>query len=514
MKTKILISILVLILIIAVILQIFVFSKREKREGEEKRGPAKKEKIIREPAVAGQFYPSEKSEIETQIEKFFENAKIGSISGKIFALILPHAGYQFSGQVASFGYKALLENYKENLEKEKTIVLIGSSHHYPIEGAVIDGSDTWKTPLGEIEIDKDLVEFLKKESPIFKINSTPHKPEHSLEVHLPFLQKIFPKFKIVPILVNQLREGELEKVSQILAEISGDNIIFIASSDMSHYPKYEDANYADKRVIEAILSGKVENLEKTIQDLEKENIQNAVTFLCAKEPVKIVMKIAEKMGADKIELLKYANSGDTSYGNKSSVVGYSAIAFLLEGKPLSTEDQKTLLKIARETVETYIREGKFPEYKIDSPALNKKLGAFVTIKKHGNLRGCIGRFSPTDIPLYQVVSQMAIAAATQDVRFTPVRVDELKDLTYEISVLSPLKRIDDWRKIEIGKHGVQIRYGLRSGVFLPQVATENNWNLETFLSMLCIEKLGLPGNCYKEKEAQIYVFTAQVFGEE
>jgi uncharacterized protein (TIGR00296 family) len=109
---------------------------------------------------------------------------------------------------------------------------------------------------------------------------------------------------------------------------------------------------------------------------------------------------------------------------------------------------------------------------------------------------------------------MAIAAATQDVRFTPVKVDELKDLTYEISVLSPLKKIDDWRKIEIGKHGVQIRYGLRSGVFLPQVATENNWNLETFLSMLCIEKLGLPGNCYKEKEAQIYVFTAQVFGEE
>jgi len=509
MKKKILISILISILILVVILQIFVFSKKEKREE-----VLKKEKIIREPAVAGQFYPSEKSEIETQIEKFFENAKIGSTSGKIFALILPHAGYQFSGQVASFGYKALLENYKENLEKEKTIVLIGSSHHYPIEGAVIDGSDTWKTPLGEVEIDKDLVEFLKKESSIFKVNSTPHKPEHSLEVHLPFLQKIFSKFKIVPILVNQLGEEELEKVSQILAEISGDNIIFIASSDMSHYLKYEDANYADKKVIDAILSGKVENLEKTIQNLEKENIQNAATFLCAKEPVKIVMKIAEKMGADRIELLKYANSGDTPYGNKSSVVGYSAIAFLVEEKPLSKEDQKTLLKIARETVENYIKEGKIPEYKIDSPDLNKKLGAFVTIKKHGNLRGCIGRFSPTDIPLYQVVSQMAIAAATQDVRFTPVKVDELKDLTYEISVLSPLKRIDDWRKIEIGKHGVQIRYGLRSGVFLPQVATENNWNLETFLSMLCIEKLGLPGNCYKEKEAQIYVFTAQVFGEE
>jgi AmmeMemoRadiSam system protein B/AmmeMemoRadiSam system protein A len=513
MRVKTLVLIFVAVLVFAVIFQVFVFSKKEKKT-EKEREIIQKEKILREAAVAGQFYPGEKTEIESQIEKFFENAKLPQISGKIFALILPHAGYQFSGQVAAFGYKALSENFKENLNGEKTVVLIGPSHHYPIEGAVIDGSDFWKTPLGEVEIDKNLVEFLKKESPIFKVDLTPHKPEHSLEVQLPFLQKIFPEFKIVPILVNQLADEELEKVSQVLAEISGDNVIFIASSDMSHYPKYENANYADKKVIEAILSGKTENLEKTTQELEKEKIPNAVTFLCGEGAVKVVMKIAEKIGVDKIELLKYANSGDTSFGNKNSVVGYSAIVFLVEDKPLDKEDQKNLLKIARETVETYVREGKIPQYKIDSPALNKKLGAFVTIKKHGNLRGCIGRFSPSDIPLYQVVSQMAIAAATQDVRFTPVRADELKDLTYEISVLSPLKRIDDWRKIEIGKQGVQIRYGLRSGVFLPQVATENNWGLETFLSMLCTEKLGLPQNCYKEKEAQIYVFTAQVFGEE
>jgi len=514
MKVKIFVPIFLVILIVfAILLQIFLFSRKEKGT-EKKLEISKKEKIIREAAVAGQFYPAQNSEIETQIDQFFGNVKIPQISGKISALILPHAGYQFSGQVAAFGYKFLFENFKENLNEEKTIVLIGSSHHYPIEGVVVDDSDIWETSLGEIEVDKNLVEFLKKESSIFKIDSTPHKREHSLEVQVPFLQKIFPKFKILPILLNQLREDELEKVSQILAVISGENVVFIASSDMSHYPKYEDANYADKKVIDAILSGKAEDLEKTIKNLEKENIQNAATFLCGKESVKVVMKIAEKIGADKIELLNYANSGDTPFGDKKNVVGYSAIAFLIEEKPLTIEDQKTLLRITRETVETYIREGKIPEFKINSPFLNKKLGAFVTIKKHGDLRGCIGRFSPTDIPLYQVVSQMAIASATQDARFTPVKVDELKDLKYEISVLSSLKMINDLKEIEIGKHGVQIKYGLRSGVFLPQVAIENNWDLETFLSMLCREKLGLAENCYQEKDAQIYIFTAQVFGEE
>jgi len=511
MKTKILISICIAILITGIILQIFFFSKKERNKETE---IIEKEKIIREPAVAAQFYPFSRPELETQIEGFLNKANPPQVSGKIFALIVPHAGYQFSGQVAAFGYKVLLEKSKENFDEEKTVILIGSSHHYLTEGTIIDGSDAWKTPLGDVEIDKNLVEFLSKNSSIFKVDPIPHKPEHSLEVHLPFLQKIFSKFKIVPILVNQLKEEELEKISQILAEIWEDNVIFVVSTDLSHYPNYENANYADKRVIQAILSSKVENLEKTIQELEKENIQNAVTFLCAKEPVRIVMKTAEKIGVDKIELLKYANSGDTPAGDKNKVVGYAAIAFLIEEQPLSDDHRRLLLRIARESVETYISLGKIPKYEIDSPLLNKKLGAFVTIKKHGNLRGCIGRFSPTDIPLYQVVSQMAIAAATQDVRFPPVRIDELKELTYEISVLSPLKKINDWRKIEVGKHGVKIKYGSRSGVFLPQVATENNWDLKTFLSMLCIEKLGLSGDCYKQKDAQIYVFTAQVFGEE
>ncbi|MCD6270960.1 AmmeMemoRadiSam system protein A [bacterium] len=170
--------------------------------------------------------------------------------------------------------------------------------------------------------------------------------------------------------------------------------------------------------------------------------------------------------------------------------------------------------MARESVETYIKEGKIPEFSEDNPMLNQKLGAFVTIKKHGKLRGCIGEFSPTKEPLYKVVSKMAIAAATKDIRFSPVKEEELDELEYEVSVLSEPQKIDNWRKIELGKHGVIIRQSLNQGVFLPQVADETGWSLEKFLSELCFQKAGLPPDCYKDKNTEIYTFTAKVFSEE
>ena len=215
------------------------------------------------------------------------------------------------------------------------------------------------------------------------------------------------------------------------------------------------------------------------------------------------------------KLLKYANSGDVSIGDKSQVVGYAAIAFSSKktDDELGLAEQKRLLEIAKETVETYIREGKTIDIKESMPNLNKHQGAFVTLKKHGELRGCIGLFEP-DIPLYKVVIEMGIAAATEDHRFSPVTKDELGDLEYEISVLSPLKKIDSWEDIEIGKHGVKIVKGFRSGVFLPQVATENNWDLDTFMSVLCTQKAGLPSDCWKnDPDLDIYVFTAQIFDE-
>jgi len=497
---------------------------------------------IREPAVAGQFYPAEREELEQQIRDFLKMAELPAAKGNIRALISPHAGYVFSGPVAAYCYKSI---QGKNFD---TIIIIGPSHHSYIENAIIDGNDIWKTPLGEVMVDKKLRNSILKENDLFEINSQIHSLEHCLEVQIPFLQVAlgnvilshseesggkstdssepkFPQdnnFKILPILVNKLTDQELEKISDILAKYIDDKTLIIASSDMSHYPSYEDANYSDKKVLKAILTGKVEELRNVINNLEKENIPNLHTCLCGETAVEVVMKVAEKINAEEIELLKYANSGDTSFGDKSQVVGYGAVAFMsdkrsvISDKELNEAQKKKLLEIAKTSVEKYILENKIPEFKIDDPVLNTPMGAFVTIRKHGQLRGCIGRFwsKDLDLPLYKTVSYMAIAAATSDTRFLPVRPEELKDLTYEISVLSPLKKIDDWHKIEIGKHGVEIRKGNNVGVFLPQVATENNWDLEEFMGNLCEHKAGLPRDAWKTGEVELYIFTAQVFGEE
>lgn len=179
---------------------------------------------------------------------------------------------------------------------------------------------------------------------------------------------------------------------------------------------------------------------------------------------------------------------------------------------LGKDQQKQLLTIARQTLEVYFRDRTIPEIIVKDNDLQQELGAFVTLTNHGQLRGCIGRFEPHE-PLYRVVQQMAIEAATKDHRFYPITYSELKDIKIEISVLSPNQKINDWRQIKLGEHGVIIRKGLQIGTFLPQVATETGWDLETFLSNLCSHKAGLPPDNYKDPSAALYIFTAQVFGE-
>ena len=477
----------------------------------QKQGP------IRKPQVAGAFYPAERQILENQINGFLEKAMLAQKPGKVLALIVPHAGYQFSGGVAAYGYKTLKD------EKIDTVILIGNSHHEYFEGVSIFPQGFYQTPLGKIEIDADLAEALIEESDRIFFRETAHAREHCLEVQLPFLQKALQKFKIVPIIFGSGSREDYKILAQaLLKHTKGKDVVFVASSDLSHYPPGELAQKADLKTLAAISTGSIENLESTIQELTEQNIPGAVTFACGLDAIKTVMQIANELGADKIEVLKYQHSGDVS-GDMLRVVGYGAVAFyqqdsksveqVLEQTVLSQKDKEELLQIAKLSLEGFVKQGKVPEFQVSSPALNQKLGAFVTLKKHGALRGCIGRFSPTDIPLYRVVSEMAIAAGTKDLRFYPVSQDELPELDYEISVLSNLEKVDDWREIEIGKHGVQIEYGTKSGVFLPQVATENNWNLETFLGQLCFQKLNLPWNCWKSKEAKLYIFTAEIFSD-
>jgi len=482
------------------------FMKKEKPEQNVSQN--KNEELpTRKPAVAGSFYPGDKDELNSMIDEFLAKVELPKLEPHIRALVVPHAGYVYSGQVAAYAYKALMGSSPAG--EITRVIIIGNSHQEYFDGASIYPKGYFETPLGKVEIDADFSKKLMEASDKIYFKESAHQQEHSLEVQIPFLQKTLKNFKIVPIILGN-QEGASDILINALKNLIDDNTLIIASSDLSHYPNYKDAQYSDNKVIQAILSGKRENLRETISELEAENIPNLQTCACGHDSIEVVMGLMEGKTA---KLLKYANSGDVT-GDKSQVVGYGAIVFTsdkLENE-LNKAEQKRLLEIAKQAVETYIKEGKIIEIKEDNPMLNRPLGAFVTLEENGELRGCIGSFEPV-IPLYQVVIEMGISAAVNDPRFVPVSKSELDKLEYEISVLSPLKKVNSWQDIEIGKHGVEIRKGSRNGVFLPQVATENSWDLDTFMSTLCTQKAGLSADCWKDPETEIYVFTAQVFDE-
>ena len=324
---------------------------------------------IRKPAAAGTFYPAEPVELKQKINNFLEKAAVSQVSGFIKGLIVPHAGYDYSGQVAGYGFKALKDYFKPEQNSPITIILLGPSHNYYAQGAILDASDFWETPLGLVEINKDLANRLNKQNFLFQIGSSYHVPEHSLEAEVPFLQNVFSEINLVPILVGELNQEDTEKIAQTLAENADENTIFIASTDLSHYPSYENANYADKKTIQAVLTGQTKNLQETIAELERENIANLATCMCGEPAVEILMSIMQKLEADNIIPLKYANSGDTEIGDKLQVVGYASIIFSSKrkGMKLNQQEQERLLAIARQSVESYIKVGTCLLYTSPSP---------------------------------------------------------------------------------------------------------------------------------------------------
>lgn len=280
-----------------------------------------KEKL-RFPAVAGQFYPGEKKELDEMIEKFLEKAKIPEIDGEVFGLILPHAGYVFSGFVAAHGYKAIAGKDFE------TVILIGDSHCERFDGISIWEIGEWETPLGKIGVDSELTEKILKESERFFVRDSAHLFEHSLEVQIPFLQKTLKNFKIVPIIFGSENEDWKDLAKAILKTTKNKRILIIASSDLSHYPPYEISQKADLETIESILTCEPEKFAQKIKELERK-YPELDTFACAQDTIKTILEIAKERKAKAI-LLKYQNSGDTPLGEKFQVVGYSAIAFYVK----------------------------------------------------------------------------------------------------------------------------------------------------------------------------------------
>lgn len=458
---------------------------------------------IREPAVSGSFYPEKEDVLKEMVDGFLKTGT-KTIKGKIKGLIVPHAGYVFSGLCAAKGYKHL------EGEDYKTVIILGLSHQYPLNKPSISVFDAYKTPLGTIAVDVPMVKNIIKHNPDIVNIEKAEAIEHSIEVQIPFIQTILPKAKVVPILVAGSID-DLSNLAKALSKVIKDDTLVVASSDFSHYPNYKDANRVDKETISHILNFDTKAIIERELNVANSKIPGLSTYLCGFYPVIVLLETMKFMGVKEAGEIIYYNSGDTPYGEKDRVVGYSSICFYNK-EYLSKEEKKRLLFIARETLNTYLKDGKIPVFKEEKGKLLEKSGVFVTLHtKEGHLRGCIGYILPIK-PLYEAVIDNAISASVHDYRFPKVTYEELSNLKIEISVLTPPQKVSTYTDIVIGKHGIILSKGGKSAVFLPQVAKEQGWSREETLSHLCL-KAGLPSDAWK-RDCQFEVFEAEVFSEE
>jgi hypothetical protein len=473
------------------------------------------EQKIRHAGVAGSFYPADTKALAAMIDDMLAHASPPSLDGRIVAAVAPHAGYPYSGPVAACTYAALKGH------KYSRVVVIAPSHYEAFGFSSIYDGDSYATPLGTVQIDKGFAQQLVKMSSTIELSSKGHDrtsagAEHAIEVELPWLQRVLGDFELVPIVMGDQSYEKSRALGVALAKLiqdrdQGDTLV-LASSDLSHYHSYEDAENIDHRSLNALQAWDYLSMSR--------NFEKRIWEACGGAPIVAAMIAAEHMGANQAVVLKYANSGDTA-GDRERVVGYSAAAFVktlhgCEGQStfsISHEEKVELLDLARKSVEFGVTHDELYRPSVMThEALNQERGAFVTLTKSGALRGCIGYTSAMK-PLCLAVRDTAIMAAVRDPRFPPVTASELPQLEYEISVLSPLRRVTNIQQIKVGVHGLLIKDDTHEGLLLPQVAAEQQWDRVTFLEHTCI-KAGIRSECWKDEDTDIFAFTAVVFGDE
>src|ERR1017187_814559 len=470
---------------------------------------------VRAPAVAGLFYPGDAAALSKTIDGLLAKAPDHSIP-RLKALACPHAGYEFSGQTAAIAYKLLAGR------DVQTVVVMGPSHYAWFSNACIPNADAYKTPLGLVPISektKGLVAVAPfvlepqclvqrpqwwRQAPKPAPEEGPDTPEtweHSVEVQVPFLQKVLKNFKLLPVVIS---EADPAQVAKALAERIDDKTIVIASSDLSHYHSYQAAKGLDDRCVKAICD----------LDIDAMTTQEA----CGKTPILALLRLARQKGW-KAQVLDYRNSGDVT-GEKDRVVGYTSVAFYAPAaENLSAAERKYLLELARKTLTSVTTGGSLPEVaaKDVPPKLAEKKACFVTLTKSGALRGCIGHLMAME-PLHQAVAENARNAALRDPRFPPVGPDELDQIKIEISVLTdpqplPFSSPDDLlSKLHPNVDGVLLHIGPRTATFLPQVWAQLPDKAE-FLNHLS-QKAGCEASAWRGQEGSVSIYHVECFEED
>ncbi len=472
------------------------------------------DKILK--ATCSGWYPETKSDLEKMIYSFYSQVETTEPLTPI-ALIEPHAGYAWSGQTAAYGYKLLLG------KKFKTVFILSPAHRAYIDKIAIPESGYFQTPLGDIEIDEAVKSELLKTG-LFVESDRAFYSENGVEMQIPFLQATVKGCKIVPLVAGNLDKSKISKAAQVLKKYLGEDTLFIISSDFTHYGySYSYVPFHDnlKENIHKLDYGAIDYIKKIDSEGFLSYIEKTGATICGRIPISILLAMLPE--DTKAEVLKYDTSG-RKQADFSTSVSYTSIAFFkTAAKPLSkpTSDalsakgKRALLKLSRAVLETYIKKGKVltpKEAGIEvTENMQQKRGAFVTLTKHHNLRGCIGDIYPTR-PLYEAVIGRTIDSAANDYRFSKVTKDELNDIAIEISALTVPKEVKSYQDIVLGRDGILLMKGSHGAVFLPQVAPEQGWDLETTLTHLSL-KAGLSPYAWQE-DTKFLTFQAEVFSEE
>ncbi len=418
--------------------------------------------MIRNPVVSGQFYPDSPDQLRAMIGGFVDEK---AVKAEVVGLVSPHAGYIFSGPVAG----AVISKVKF----KDTFVIMGPNHTGRGKPLSIMTQGTWKTPLGEVEIDSELSKRILATSSHLQEDHVAHQYEHSIEVQIPFLQYFKTDIRLVPIMLAYSSLTTYKEIGKELAKAIKDlnkEVVIIASSDMTHYEPQESAQRKDTQAIEAILDLNEDELFRRVDEL---NIS-----MCGYAPTVSLISAAKELGATGAELVRYQTSGDTT-GDYSSVVGYAGV-IITKMSPVA--------KLARETVETYVKEGRTPQPEELTPEMKQQAGVFVSIHKFGELRGCIGTFEPQQENVAEEIITNAISSATRDPRFPPVAPDELKDLSYSVDVLTTPEPIPDKDQLDPKRYGVIVECGLRRGLLLPDLEGVDTVDYQIDI---CCQKAGI-----------------------
>jgi len=467
----------------------------------------KTEPAVRPATQANRFYTGDARELSEEVDSLLARHSGDKQYADLAAVIVPHAGYYFSGNVAAAAYMSIPAD-----REYKRIFLLGPSHHEWLDGASVNTEfDYYSTPLGNVKVDVETAQKLIDADSVFSYRPKAHDREHCLEVQLPFLQRRFKEVPaIVPTIISTNDYRKLKRISELLKPYLTEDNLFVISSDFSHYPTYEDAYKVDARTGKAVESGNVEEFIRVLEENASSHVKNLATSACGELAIATLMLMMQDGGYE-VKHLLYQNSGDIDNHDHSRVVGYHAFAIIRKadtGFHLSDDEKRMLKEIALTSIKDSLDGKRIADPTSLTATLKQKCGAFVSLHKQGRLRGCIGHFGE-DVPLHEIVAEMARAAAFEDSRFMPVTRGELDDIDIEISVLTPMRRIQSLDEFELHRHGIYIRKGYRSGTFLPQVADEVNWTKEEFISHCAQDKAGIGWDGWKD--AELYVYEAIVF---